>query len=96
MDSANKQPTELDPLSRRALTDPLIAQAVSHPSRMAALVYLVAKQGEETEEAELAESLAMPLPAVRYHLTVLRDADLITCVNTEPAERYVAAAKVDA
>jgi DNA-binding transcriptional ArsR family regulator len=96
MDGASKQPTEMGPLFRRARTDPLIARAVSHPRRMAVLAYLMHKQDEASDEAELAEWLTLSLPAVRYHLTVLRGADLIACVGTGATARYVAAAAVDA
>jgi DNA-binding transcriptional ArsR family regulator len=48
--------------------------------------------GEATDETELAESLGLSQPAMRYHLTVLRDADLITCTETGATQSYIAAA----
>jgi len=52
----------------------------------------MSREGEATDETKLAESLGLSLPAMRYHLTVLRDSDLITCVETGATERYIAAA----
>ena len=86
MDDAAKQSHPVDPLIRRAL---------SHPRRTAALGYLMEKRGCETDEAELAATLDLPMASARYHLMVLRDADLIVQVGDREsgaANRYVAAA----
>jgi DNA-binding transcriptional ArsR family regulator len=90
VNNTSKQPAELKSLLGRAATNPLIARAVSHPMRMAVLQHLLCKQGEATDEGELAESVGLSLPSMRYHLTVLRDSDLITCIETD-TERLVAA-----
>jgi hypothetical protein len=91
MDSASKHPAELEPLFRRAATNPVIARAISHPMRMATLLRLMHNGGEETGETELAESIGLSLPAMRYHLTVLRDSGLITCVEIGATDCYIAA-----
>lgn len=60
---------------------------------MAILGYLICNQGEATDEAELADALDLSMAKVRYHLMVLRDADLVTHVGDrepEAAERYIA------
>jgi DNA-binding transcriptional ArsR family regulator len=92
MDSASKQPAKLEPLFRRAATDPLVARALSHPMRLATVLCLMHRGGEATDETELAESLGLSQPAMRYHLTVLRDSDLITCTETGATQSYIAAA----
>ena len=92
MDSKSKQPAKLEPLFRRAATESLVARALAHPMRLATVLCLMSREGEATDETKLAESLGLSLPAMRYHLTVLRDSDLITCVETGATERYIAAA----
>lgn len=85
-DASNQPAPQIDPLIRRAL---------SHPKRTAMLGYLMQKRGRGTEEAELADALGLSMVRVRYHLTVLRDADLISDVGDRgpgTAERYIAAA----
>jgi DNA-binding transcriptional ArsR family regulator len=86
MDDAGKQSHAIDPLIRRAL---------SHPRRTTMLGYLMQRRSRGTDEAELADALDLTMPSVRYHLTVLRDYDLITHIgDQEPGTtaRYVAAA----
>lgn len=93
MDSTSKQAAGLEPLFRRAATDRLVARAFSHPMRLATILCLMYRGGEATDETKLAESLGLSAPAMRYHLTVLRDSDLITCVDeTGATERYIVAA----
>jgi hypothetical protein len=91
LESSSKQSAEMESLVRRAATDRLVARALSHPTRTAALLYLMHKRGEATDETELAESLGLSLPATKYHLTVLLNSNLITCVETGTTERYIAA-----
>jgi len=58
------------------------------------LSYLM-DRGEGVEEAELAAALGLTLPGARYHLTILRVADLVTVVDrpASPAtDRQVVAA----
>jgi DNA-binding transcriptional ArsR family regulator len=95
MDSPSKRTDKLEPLFRRAATEPLIARALSHPKRLATVLCLMERGGEATDEAKLADALGVSLPAMRYHLTVLRNSDLITCVDGQDAGtagRYIAAA----
>ena len=90
MDDASKQSHAIGPL---------VQQALSHSRRTAMLGCLVQKKGTGTDEAELADALDLTMPTVRYHLLVLRDADLITHVgDREPGttERYIAAASAGA
>jgi predicted ArsR family transcriptional regulator len=71
-------------------------RALAHPKRTEILGYLVQKrEGTGTDENELADSLGLTTTKVKYHLTVLHDADLISHANdrdTGPTERYIAAA----
>jgi predicted ArsR family transcriptional regulator len=54
-------------------------RALTHPKRTEILAYLMQKRGEEgTGEGELADSLDLAAAQVKYHLTVLCDADLIS------------------
>jgi DNA-binding transcriptional ArsR family regulator len=79
--------------------DPLLQRALSHPKRLAMLGYLMQKQGEGTDEIELADALDLSLAKVKYHLRVLYEADLIAHAEereSATAERYVAAASAGA
>ena len=58
------------------------------------LSYLM-DRGESVEEAELAAALGLTLPGAKYHLTILRGADLVTVVGrpaSSAAGRQVVAA----
>ena len=63
-------------------------QALSHSERFA-MVAQIAEAGEGLNAAELAEALDLTVAKARYHLLVLRRADLITPTD-DPDERYVA------
>lgn len=70
-----------------------LKRAVRHPKRLELLGYLA---GEKTgmEEVELAEALGLTPPLVKYHLEVLRSADLVAHVEGsvgEAADRYIVA-----
>jgi DNA-binding transcriptional ArsR family regulator len=53
-------------------------RALAHPKRAEILSYLTQKRGEEgADESRLADSLGLSKAKVKYHLAVLRDADLI-------------------
>ncbi len=73
-------------------TDPVLEQARSHPKRLEMLRYLVQKKGTGTDEAELVEALDLSAPRVKYHLLVLRSADLIAHADDPEQCRYIAAA----
>lgn len=76
--------------------DVQIKKALGHPKRTEILGYLmqtmgVAEQG--ADEVELADALGMTSAKVRYHLTVLCDADLISRTDdSKPGipDRYIA------
>jgi DNA-binding transcriptional ArsR family regulator len=72
-----------------------IQRALRHPRRTEILLYLMQREGSEgTDEDELADSLGLKAARVRYHLTVLRDADLISRADERgpsTSERYLAA-----
>lgn len=68
-----------------------LRRAVRHPKRLEMLGYLAGAK-VETDEIELAETLGLSLPLAKYHLGVLRCADLV--VPTEGSgpgttDRYV-------
>jgi DNA-binding transcriptional ArsR family regulator len=72
--------------------------ALAHPRRRAILGYLMQKKGEGTGESELADFLGLTIAKVGYHLTVLRDADLILHADDSgpgAAERYVPAGSAE-
>jgi DNA-binding transcriptional ArsR family regulator len=74
--------------------DPVLERALSHPKRLAMFGYLMEKRGTGTEE-ELVEALDLPAPRVKYHLLVLRGADLIAHIEVQgrgTADRYIATA----
>jgi DNA-binding transcriptional ArsR family regulator len=50
-------------------------RALAHPKRSAILSYL--KQRRDADGSELADSLGLSKVQLKYHLAVLRDADLI-------------------
>jgi DNA-binding transcriptional ArsR family regulator len=53
-------------------------RALAHPKRTEILGYLKQKRGKEgADGSELADSLGLSKVQVKYHLAVLRDADLI-------------------
>lgn len=78
--------------------DVQIKRALEYPRRTEILGYLVRKMGlgeKGADEAELADALGLTRAKVKYHLTVLRDADLIAHTDgPRPGVpgRYVAAA----
>jgi DNA-binding transcriptional ArsR family regulator len=66
-------------------------RVLAHPKRTEILGCLVQKEGADA--GELADSLDLATAQVEYHLTVLRDADLISPTDglrSEAAGRYVA------
>jgi DNA-binding transcriptional ArsR family regulator len=70
-----------------------IQRALRHPRRTEILLYLMQKD-EGTDEDELARFLDLTIAKVRYHLMVLRDADLISRADERgpsTSERYLAA-----
>ena len=77
--------------------DVQIKKALAHPRRTEIHSYLVQKMGVGTQgadEFEMAVALGLTRPKVRYHLTVLRDANLIAHMsNSKPdaPDRYMAA-----
>ena len=83
MQGEGKQPSPKDPVLERAL---------SHPKRLAMLGYLMEKRGTGTDEEELVEVLDLSPPRVKYHLSVLRSADLVAHVDGRGQGRYIAAA----
>ncbi len=76
--------------------DVQIQRVLAHSKRTEILGYLMQKKGGEgTDESELVDSLGLKTAEVKYHLTVLRHANLISHTDDlKPgaAERYVAAA----
>jgi DNA-binding transcriptional ArsR family regulator len=53
-------------------------RALAHPKRAEILGYLMQKKGGRgADENDLADSLGLSTVKVKYHLAVLRDADLI-------------------
>lgn len=73
---------------------PLLRRALGHPKRVGMLSFLM-DRGEGVEEAELAAALGLTLSGARYHLTILRVADLVTVVDrpaSSAAGRQVVAA----
>lgn len=66
MRNASKQPRDHTALKR----------AIRHPKRLEILGYLAGKKAG-TDEVELAEALGLTPPLVKYHLGVLRSADLV-------------------
>jgi DNA-binding MarR family transcriptional regulator len=77
---------------KRPQADPVLEQALSHPKRLDILGYLVKKRGTGTGQEELSEALGLSAPRVKYHLLVLRGADLIAHVDGLEHSRYIAAA----
>jgi Helix-turn-helix domain len=71
--------------------DPILKRVLSHPCRLAVLDYLMQKRETGTDEEELVEVLDLPAPKVKYHLLVLRGADLIARAD-DPAQGYIATA----
>lgn len=53
-------------------------RALAHPKRTEILSYLMQKSGEAgADENQLADSLGLSTVQVKYHLAILRDADLV-------------------
>jgi len=52
-------------------------RALAHPKRTEILGYLKQKGKEGADRGELADSLGLSKVQLKYHLAVLRDADLI-------------------
>lgn len=69
---------------------PLAKQALSHPERFD-ILGCITQRGTGIGEGELADVLGLTRAKVKYHLTVLRNADLVAPVDHAP-DRYVAAA----
>ena len=70
-----------------------LKRAVRHPRRLELLGYLAGSKSG-MEGVELAEALGLTLPLVKYHLGVLRSADLVAYVEDaepETTDRYVVA-----
>ena len=82
MQNQNRQPGPAEPVLKRAL---------SHPKRLEILGSLMQKK-LGTDEEELVEALGLVASTVRYHLTVLHDADLIVQLDDGEARSYVVAA----
>jgi DNA-binding transcriptional ArsR family regulator len=61
--------------------EPAVRQALAHPKRLAIFEYLAQKG--RADEAELVEALDLAALTVKYHLSVLYDADLIARVEDE-------------
>lgn len=83
MPNASKQPPN----------DTALKRAVRHLKRLELLGYLAGKEGG-TEEDELADALGLTSPLVKYHLGVLRSADLVACIEGSArgaADRYIVA-----
>lgn len=76
--------------------DAKIQRALVHPKRTKILGYLMQRESEAgTDENELADSLGLTTANVKYHLTVLRDANLISRtdhLDADALERYRVAA----
>jgi predicted ArsR family transcriptional regulator len=78
--------------------DVQIKRALAHPTRTEIFGYLIEKMGvgeQGVDEAELASALGLTSAKVKYHLTVLHDADLIAHADdAKPGapDRYIAAA----
>ncbi len=68
----------------------LVKQALSHPER-SDMLGCITQRGSGMGEGELADALGLTRAKVKYHLTVLRNADLIAPAEQAP-DRYVAAA----
>ena len=67
--------------------------ALRHPKRVGMLSYLMERR-EGVGEDELAAAVGLTLPGARYHLTILRGADLVTDVDqpaSSAADRRVVA-----
>jgi DNA-binding transcriptional ArsR family regulator len=80
--------------SKQPPTDSVIKRALSHPKRLEMLGYLRQK-GTGTDEAELVTALDLATPRVRYHLSVLQSAGLVSHVDDRKqgtTDRYVAVA----
>lgn len=80
--------------SKQVPDDTALKRAVRHPKRLELLGYLAGKKSG-TEEKELAEVLGLTPPLVKYHLKVLRSADLVARVEEfarGAADRYIVAA----
>jgi DNA-binding transcriptional ArsR family regulator len=85
-----------DPGKHSSPDEVALRRAVRHPKRLEMLGALAGKR-VGTDEAELAETLGLSLPLAKYHLAVLRCADLIAPAGDPEqgtAVRYVAAASV--
>ncbi len=70
MQDQGKQPNQAEPALKRAL---------GHPKRIEIFGYLTQNGG--AGETELVEALDLSALTVRYHLSVLHDADLIVQVE---------------
>ena len=66
----------------------LAKQALSHPERSEMLA-CITRKGTGSDAAELAEALGISTAKARYHLTVLRNAELVEQVD-DAVGQYVA------
>jgi predicted ArsR family transcriptional regulator len=71
-------------------TGPLVKQALSHPERFD-MFDCIGRRDAGMDEGELAGVLGLTRAKVKYHLTVLCNADLIEPSDLTP-DRYVAVA----
>lgn len=67
---------------------PLAKQALSHPERSEMLA-LITRKGTGADAAELAEALGISIAKAKYHLMVLRSAELVESID-EANGHYVA------
>lgn len=64
--------------------DQLLTRALSHPKRREVLAYLMGKrEGTGTSEGDLADAFGLTAARLKYHLTVLRSADLVVRLEDE-------------
>ncbi len=66
---------------------PLVKQALSHPERFG-MLDCIARREAGMGEGELADALGLARAKVKYHLTVLRNADLVA--QAQGDGRYIA------
>jgi DNA-binding transcriptional ArsR family regulator len=70
----------------------MLRGALGHPKRLEILLFLLAQKSGD--EIELTKALEDTLPRIKYHLEVLRSADMVAHVaesTQRRADRYVAA-----
>jgi DNA-binding transcriptional ArsR family regulator len=78
--------------------DAQIKRVLAHPRRAEILSYLIQKMGanaHDAGEAELADALGLDMSLVKYHLTILCRANMISHMGDSKQgtlRRYIAAA----